>query len=106
MEIRDRVAVVTGGGGGIGSAVARYWMSLGAAHVVVADRDGEAARAVGGEIGCLGVGLDVTDELAVTTRVRRVESEIGPIDIFLSNAGRPDHPGCSKYRMMPGSSNG
>jgi NAD(P)-dependent dehydrogenase (short-subunit alcohol dehydrogenase family) len=87
MEIRDRVAVVTGGGGGIGSAVARHWMSLGATQVVVADRDGEAARAVGREIGCLGVELDVTDELAVTALVRRVESEIGPIDIFLSNAG-------------------
>jgi NAD(P)-dependent dehydrogenase (short-subunit alcohol dehydrogenase family) len=87
MEITDRVAIVTGGGGGIGSAVARRWMADGARAVVVADRNGDAARAVGAEIGCLGVELDVTDEAAVMALVDRVENEIGPIDIFFSNAG-------------------
>jgi len=87
MDITDRVAIVTGGGGGIGSAVARHWMAGGARHVVVADRNGAAARAVGEEIGCLGVELDVTDEAAIVALVERVESEIGPIDIFFSNAG-------------------
>jgi NAD(P)-dependent dehydrogenase (short-subunit alcohol dehydrogenase family) len=87
MEIKDRVAIVTGGGGGIGSAVARRWMADGARAVVVADRNGEAARAVGSEIGCLAVELDVTDEAAVAALVERVEREIGPIDIFFSNAG-------------------
>ena len=87
MDITDRVAIVTGGGGGIGSAVARHWMSNGARHVVVADRNGAAAAAVGEEIGCLGVELDVTDEAAIVALVERVESEIGPIDIFFSNAG-------------------
>ena len=87
MEIKDRVAIVTGGGGGIGSAVARRWMADGARAVVVADRNGDAARAVGDEIGCLGVELDVTDEAAVVELVERVEREIGPIDIFFSNAG-------------------
>lgn len=87
MEIKDRVAVITGGGGGIGSAVARRWMTEGARAIVVADRNGEAARAVGDEIGGLGVELDVTDESAVVALVERVEREIGPIDIFFSNAG-------------------
>jgi NAD(P)-dependent dehydrogenase (short-subunit alcohol dehydrogenase family) len=87
MEISNRIAVVTGGGGGIGSAVARAWMSAGAHHVVVADRDGDAATSVGAEIGCLGVELDVTDEASVRSVVERIESEIGPIDIFFSNAG-------------------
>ena len=87
MDIKDRIAIVTGGGGGIGSAVARHWMGLGARHVVVADRNGETARAVGEEIGCLGVELDVTDESALDALVERVETEIGPIDIFFSNAG-------------------
>jgi len=53
----------------------------------VADRNGAAAAAVGAEIGCLGVELDVTDEAAVIALVDRVEREIGPIDIFFSNAG-------------------
>lgn len=87
MEIQDRVAIVTGGGGGIGSAVARHWMGLGARAVVVADRDGAAAERVGAEIGCLGVALDVTDESAIVALVERVEQELGPIDIFFSNAG-------------------
>jgi NAD(P)-dependent dehydrogenase (short-subunit alcohol dehydrogenase family) len=87
MEIKDRVAIVTGGGGGIGSAVARRWMADGARAVVVVDRNGDAARRVGDEIGCLGVELDVTDESAVVDLVERVESEIGPVDIFFSNAG-------------------
>ena len=87
MDIKDRIAIVTGGGGGIGSAVARHWMGLGARHVVVADRNGETARAVGEEIGCLGIELDVTDESALDALVERVESEIGPVDIFFSNAG-------------------
>lgn len=87
MEIKDRIAVVTGGGGGIGSAVARTWMAEGARHVVVADRNGDAARAVGEQLGCLGVELDVTDEAQIVALVERVEREIGPIDIFFSNAG-------------------
>jgi NAD(P)-dependent dehydrogenase (short-subunit alcohol dehydrogenase family) len=87
MEIKGRVAVVTGGGGGIGSAVARRWMAEGARAVVVADRNGDAARAVGDEIGCPGAEIDVTDEAAVIDLVDRVEREVGPIDIFFSNAG-------------------
>ncbi|MEO6956974.1 MAG: SDR family oxidoreductase [Antricoccus sp.] len=87
MEIADRIAVITGGGGGIGSAVARHWIAKGARAVVVADRDGDTARSVGQEIGGLGVELDVTDEAAVQELVARVERDIGPIDIFFSNAG-------------------
>src|SRR5438067_2162976 len=87
MEIKDRVAIITGGGGGIGSAVARRWMAEGARAVVVVDRNGAAAEAVGAEIGCLGVEVDVTDEAAVVAVVERVEREIGPVDIFFSNAG-------------------
>jgi NAD(P)-dependent dehydrogenase (short-subunit alcohol dehydrogenase family) len=87
MDIENRIAVITGGGGGIGSAVARRWMAAGARAVVVADRNGDAARAVGAEIGGLGVELDVTDEAAVVALVERVEDELGPIDIFFSNAG-------------------
>jgi NAD(P)-dependent dehydrogenase (short-subunit alcohol dehydrogenase family) len=87
MEINDRVAIITGGGGGIGSATARHWMAQGARHVVVVDRNGDAAKAVGDEIGCLGLELDVTDEAAIVGLVDRVEREIGPIDIFFSNAG-------------------
>jgi NAD(P)-dependent dehydrogenase (short-subunit alcohol dehydrogenase family) len=87
MEIRDRVAIITGGGGGIGSATARKWLAEGARTVVVADYNAEAAEAVAQELGCVGVGLDVTDEAALVALVEKVEVEHGPIDIFFSNAG-------------------
>jgi NAD(P)-dependent dehydrogenase (short-subunit alcohol dehydrogenase family) len=87
MEIEGRVAIITGGGGGIGSAVARRWLEDGARAVVVVDRGGDAVRAVGDELGCMAVELDVTDETAVAGLVERVERELGPIDIFFSNAG-------------------
>jgi len=87
MEIRDRIAVITGGGGGIGSAVARRWAADGARAVVVVDRDADAAEAAAATYGGLGLGVDVTDEAAVVALVERVEHDLGPIDIFFSNAG-------------------
>ena len=87
MQLRDRVAIITGGGGGIGSAVARRWVAEGARAVVVADRAGEAAQAAAADIGCVGVELDVTDEPAVAALVERVEADHGPVDVFFSNAG-------------------
>jgi len=87
MEIKDRVAIITGGGGGIGSATASRWISEGARGVVVADYDAESALAVAAELGCVGVGLDVTDEAAVSQLVEETEATIGPVDIFFSNAG-------------------
>lgn len=103
MEITDRVAVITGGGGGIGSAVARHWTAAGARAVVVADRDGDAARSVGEEIGGLGVELDVTDEAGVADLVERVERDIGAIDIFFSNAGAGAVVAASRRPTRPGS---
>jgi NAD(P)-dependent dehydrogenase (short-subunit alcohol dehydrogenase family) len=87
MEIKDRVAVITGGGGGIGSAVARKWAADGARAVVVVDRDAAAAEAAAATYGGLGLGVDVTDEAQIVALVDRVEREFGPIDLFFSNAG-------------------
>lgn len=87
MEIKDRVAIITGGGGGIGSATARKWVAEGARAVVVADYDEEAALAVANELGCIGVGLDVTDEAGIRRLVEETENTLGPVDIFFSNAG-------------------
>ena len=87
MEIRDRVAVVTGGASGIGEALARRFHADGARHVVVADRDAAGAQRVAKEIGGTGVGLDVSDEDAIRALVADSEREAGPIDLFVSNAG-------------------
>ena len=83
MNIKDRVAIITGGGGGIGSATARKWVAEGARAVVVADYDEDAAKSVADELGCVGVKVDVTDEGAVAPLVEQTENTLGPVDIFL-----------------------
>ncbi|MFP5487377.1 MAG: SDR family oxidoreductase [Acidimicrobiia bacterium] len=87
MELQDRVVVITGGGSGIGEALARAAAAAGARHVVVADLDGAQAERVAAEIGGTGVGLDVRDEDAIRRLVDETESAHGPIDLFVSNAG-------------------
>ena len=89
MELRDRVCVVTGGAGGIGAALARAFVDAGARHVVVADLDGEGARAVAGALGERASArvVDVSVGEDIEALVAGVEDEIGPIDLFASNAG-------------------
>lgn len=81
-----RVAVVTGGGHGIGRALCRRLVKDGS-NVVVADIDHAAATRVADEIGGVARALDVSDELAVAKLVEEVERDQGPIDMFISNAG-------------------
>jgi len=80
------VAVVTGGGHGIGRALCRRLAADGV-KVVVADIEGDAAEIVAAEIGGIAMQLDVSDEVAIMSLVSHVESEVGPIDLFISNAG-------------------
>jgi NAD(P)-dependent dehydrogenase (short-subunit alcohol dehydrogenase family) len=87
MELKDRVVVITGGGSGIGEALAIAAKAEGARHVVVADLDGAQASRVGALVGGTGVALDVRDEAAVRQLVDDTELANGPIDLFVSNAG-------------------
>lgn len=80
------VAVVTGGGHGIGRAICRRLAREGQT-VVVADIERDAAETVAAEIGGRAFSLDVADESAVRNFIREVETAIGPIDLFVSNAG-------------------
>jgi NAD(P)-dependent dehydrogenase (short-subunit alcohol dehydrogenase family) len=81
-----KVAVVTGGGHGIGRALSRRLAADGA-KVVVADIEGDAAETVATEIGGIAKQIDVSDESAMLRLVDEVETDIGPIDMFISNAG-------------------
>jgi NAD(P)-dependent dehydrogenase (short-subunit alcohol dehydrogenase family) len=95
-RLADAVAVVTGGASGIGRALAERFAAEGARAVIVADRDGAGAEAVAQSLSgpvTLGVALDVTDEAAVQAFVERIEAEVGPIDIYCSNAGVPTAQG-------------
>ncbi|MGB5624191.1 MAG: SDR family NAD(P)-dependent oxidoreductase [Woeseiaceae bacterium] len=85
-ESRIKVAVVTGGGHGIGRALCRRLAKAGAT-VVVADIDVAAAMAVAGEIDGVAKALDVSNEHAVAGLVEEIEQAYGPIDMFISNAG-------------------
>ena len=87
MELNDRVVIITGGGSGIGEALAHAAHAAGARHVVVADLDEAAAQRVATEVGGTGVGIDVRDEQAIIAMVEQTEAAHGPIDVFVSNAG-------------------
>lgn len=89
MEIRDRVAVITGGASGIGAAMARRFKLEGAATVVIADLDGAAAETLASELGVTSAQLDVSDEAATVRLIERIESDHGPIDLLCLNAGIP-----------------
>jgi rhamnulose-1-phosphate aldolase/alcohol dehydrogenase len=87
-ELAGRVAFVTGGAGGIGSAVARSLASRGAC-VIVCDFDEEGAGDVAGSLPELGIPAraDVTDEGEVARAYRHAVLEYGGVDVVVSNAG-------------------
>lgn len=87
MKIEGKVAVVTGGGNGIGQALARALAAAGARGVVVADIEGDAAKATAEGIGGLGVRCDVSREADVIALIDQARERYGDIDLFCSNAG-------------------
>ncbi len=91
MELRDKVAVVTGGASGIGRAMCRRFAAEGAALVVVADANGEGASAVAEEIGGLAAQVDVSVEADIQGLAERAMAPHGRIDLFCSNAGISIH---------------
>lgn len=81
-----RVALVTGGAGGIGSAICRA-LSADGHHVVVADISGDTARALAAEIGGTAVELDVTDPASCEVAVRGAAEGPGAVEILVNCAG-------------------
>ena len=87
MELVDRVAVITGGSGGIGKAMASAFLAEGAAGIVLADLDGDAVAKAADELGVRGMKCDVTDEAQIQQLAQFALDEYGRIDLFCSNAG-------------------
>jgi len=86
MNLSGSGAVVTGGGNGIGRALARR-LAAGGARVVVNDLDAAAATAVADEIGGSAVPADVSTEEGVLALVATAGEYLGEIDVYCSNAG-------------------
>lgn len=90
-RLRGKVAIVTGGGGGIGGATSARFAREGA-KVAVLDRNLQAAEAVvariresGGE--ALALACDITDRAGVDKAVAEVGAKLGPVDVLVNNAG-------------------
>jgi 2-hydroxycyclohexanecarboxyl-CoA dehydrogenase len=89
MRLEGRIALVTGGVGGIGSATCSRLAAEGA-RVVVADLDLDKARELAADIDGLGVELDVRSTDSARAAVASAESELGPLQILVNNAGIAD----------------
>jgi NAD(P)-dependent dehydrogenase (short-subunit alcohol dehydrogenase family) len=87
MNLSGMCAVVTGGGNGIGAALAQRFVDEGARGVVVADIDERGLETVASATGALAVRCDVTQPSQIEALIDAAEDAFGAIDLFCSNAG-------------------
>lgn len=87
MDIKGKVAIVTGAASGIGRAAALKFAAEGAAGVVVADLNEAALKPVADAVGGLAVRCDVGRESEIRNLVEQAEKRYGRVDVFFSNAG-------------------
>jgi 2-dehydro-3-deoxy-D-gluconate 5-dehydrogenase len=99
FDLSGKVAIVTGGNGGIGLGMARGLAAAGADIAVVARNEAKSDAAIAElrqhGVKAIAVTTDVTDEAAVARMTTRVQRELGRIDILVNNAGitvrKPPH---------------
>lgn len=88
FDLTNKVALITGGGSGIGFGIARQFIHSGA-KVVITGRNPEKLQAARNELGenCFVIQNDVTEKNSHPALIRRIEKEIGALDILVNNAG-------------------
>ncbi len=87
MELKGKIAVVTGAASGIGRAAALRFAREGAAGLVLADLNMAALKPLAAEVKGLAVACDVSREPEIQRLVREAEERYGHIDVYFSNAG-------------------
>ena len=87
MEIEGKVAVVTGAAQGIGRALCVALNEAGASHVVAVDLNRDGAQETADLVGGTAFECDVSDQTQIEALIDEIETEIGPVDLFCSNAG-------------------
>lgn len=91
MELKDKVALMTGGGTGVGRAIALQLARLGAAVAVNYSKSKAEAEATAKEAKALGVKAvavqaDVSDETQVQRMIEQVRKDLGPVQVLVNNA--------------------
>jgi NAD(P)-dependent dehydrogenase (short-subunit alcohol dehydrogenase family) len=87
LDVKDKIIVVTGAASGIGVALVKRFYAAGAKHIVSVDINLEGAQATAAEFGGTAMQADVSKEEDIKAVIDKTEAEIGPIDLFCSNAG-------------------
>ena len=87
MQLQGKTVIVTGGGSGIGKALAERFRQEDLRGLAIADIDGERAAAVGRELRALGLQCDVSREGDIRRVIEQARAAYGEIDLFCSNAG-------------------
>ena len=87
MEIAGKITVVTGAASGIGRALAVAFSGAGASGIACVDRDASGAEATAQRTGGMAYTVDVSNDAEMAAMIDQVESDLGPIDVFVSNAG-------------------
>lgn len=90
FSLREKIAVVTGAGQGLGLAIARALQAAGA-HVVVTELNEETGQAAAEELGTEFLQLDVTDSSSVREMVEAVRERHGRLDVMVNSAGIAAH---------------
>ncbi len=87
MQLTGKIVVVTGAAQGIGRALCERFHAEGAAKVIAADLNIDGAAETADRVGGLAFACDVSQAQEVAAMVEKVQADVGPIDLYASNAG-------------------
>lgn len=87
MDLLNKTAIITGGSGGIGKAMAKAFLKEGAKGIVLADLNKDTVEEAAKELGCDSMVCNVTDEQQIQDVATFTKEKFGQIDLFCSNAG-------------------